>query len=72
MPRMTTATDLGMYAAKAYAAYNGISEDEQFQLMGEPITPRIAGTAVVELVQADAADVGAAYLLTSAGIKPLP
>ena len=40
--------------------------------MGEPLTPEIAGTALVELVQADAATVAPAYRLTSAGLQKLP
>ena len=72
LPRMTSSTDFGMHAARAYAKYSGITEEEQLRQMGEPLTPQTAGTAVVELVKADAADVGAAYLLTAAGVKPLP
>ena len=36
------------------------------------LTPEIAGTAMVELVQADAATVAPAYLLNGAGLQKLP
>jgi hypothetical protein len=34
--------------------------------------PQIAGTAMVELAQADAATLAPAYLLTGAGLQKLP
>ena len=36
------------------------------------VTPEIAGTALVELVQADVATLEPAYLLTGTGLQPLP
>ena len=36
------------------------------------LTPGIAGTAIVEVVQADAATVAPAYLLNGAGLQKLP
>jgi NAD(P)-dependent dehydrogenase (short-subunit alcohol dehydrogenase family) len=71
LPRMTPLTDLGRSAAKAYAARNGQSEEEYLQQMGPVLTPEIAGAAVVELVQADAAGVAPGYLLTGAGLQKL-
>lgn len=38
----------------------------------ELLTPQVAGTAVAGLVQADAATVAPAYLLTRAGLQKLP
>jgi hypothetical protein len=40
--------------------------------MGEPLTPAVAGTALVELVRADPATVAPGYLLTGAGLQTLP
>ena len=39
--------------------------------MGEPLTPEVAGAAVVELVRADPATVAPGYLLTGAGLQQL-
>jgi NAD(P)-dependent dehydrogenase (short-subunit alcohol dehydrogenase family) len=72
LPRLTPLTDLGRPAVRAYAARAGQSEEEYLQQLGPLVTPEIAGTALVELVQADAADVAPAYLLTGAGLEKLP
>jgi NAD(P)-dependent dehydrogenase (short-subunit alcohol dehydrogenase family) len=72
LPRLTPATDLGRPAVRAYAARAGQSEEEFVEQLGEPLTPAIAGAAVVELVRADAADVAPGYMLTGAGLQPLP
>jgi hypothetical protein len=39
--------------------------------MGEPLTPEGAGSAVVELVRADAATIASGYMLTGAGLRRL-
>lgn len=72
LPRLTPLTALGRPAVEAYAARAGMSEVEYLRHQGEPLTAEGAGTAVVELLTADAASVGPAYLLTAAGLKPLP
>jgi NAD(P)-dependent dehydrogenase (short-subunit alcohol dehydrogenase family) len=71
LPRLTPLTDLGRPAVQAYAARSGQSEEEYLQQFGEPLTPEVAGSALVELVRTDAADVSPAYLLTSAGVQKL-
>jgi hypothetical protein len=71
MPRITPLTDLGRPAVQAYAARGGQTEGEYVRQFGEPLTPEVAGAAVVELVAADAATVEPAYLLTSAGLQAL-
>jgi hypothetical protein len=43
-------------------------EERPFPLLN----PAIAGTALVELAQADAAHLSPAYLLNGAGLRPLP
>ena len=71
MPRITPLTELGRPAVQAYAARYGQSEEEYVKQLGELLSPRVAGTAVVELVQADAAAVAAGYLLTGGGLQKI-
>ena len=71
LPRITPLTDLGRPAVAAYAARSGQTEQEYLQHFGEPLTPQVAGAALVELIQADAVRVGSAYLLTGAGLQEL-
>ena len=71
MPRITPLTELGRPAVQAYAARNGQSEEEYVKQFGEPLSPAVAGAAVVELVQADAATVAPGYLLTGTGLASL-
>jgi len=72
LPRITPLTDLGRPAVKAYAARNGQSEQEYLQPIGEPLTPELAGAALVELVKAETASLALAYLLNGAGLERLP
>jgi NAD(P)-dependent dehydrogenase (short-subunit alcohol dehydrogenase family) len=72
LPRITPLTDLGRPAVQAYADRSGQTEEEYARQFGEPLTPEAAGAAVVNLVEADAATLGPAYLLTSAGLQQLP
>jgi NAD(P)-dependent dehydrogenase (short-subunit alcohol dehydrogenase family) len=71
-PRITPLTDLGRPAVKAYAAWTGQTEEEYLKPFGPPVTPDLAGGAIVELLQMDAASVAPGYLLTGAGLGPLP
>jgi len=72
LPRITPVTDLGRPAVLAYAARNGQTGEEYLEQFGEPLTPEVAGAALVELVRADAATVAPDYLLTGAGLQKLP
>lgn len=72
LPRITPLTDLGRPAVQAYAARSGQTEEEYMQAMGPPVTPQAAGAAVLELLQAELTSVSPAYLLTGAGITPIP
>jgi NAD(P)-dependent dehydrogenase (short-subunit alcohol dehydrogenase family) len=72
LPRITPLTDLGRPAVRAYAARSRQSEEEYLQQMGEPLSPEVAGAALVELVVADAPTVAPGYLLTGAGLQKLP
>ncbi len=72
LPRITPLTDLGRPAVQAYAARGGVSKEEYVQQFGQPLTSEAAATAVVQLVQAEAASVAPAYTLASAGLQELP
>lgn len=72
LPRITPLTALGRAAARAYAYRSGQSEEAYLEQMGEPLTPEVAGAAVVELVRADASTLGLGYMLTGAGLQKLP
>src|SRR5262249_36966804 len=71
LPQITPLTDLGQPAVRAYAARSGQSEQDYIQQFGPPLTPEVAGTALVELAQADAATLAPGYLLTGAGLHTL-
>ena len=72
LPRITPLTDLGRPAVAAYAARSGQTEQEYLQHFGEPLTPQVAGAALVELVRTDAATIAPGYRLTGAGLQDLP
>ena len=69
LPRLTPLTDLGRPAVIAYAARNGQTEEEYLRGAGRPLTPEIAGAAVVELIRTDPAALAPGYLLTGDGLK---
>jgi NAD(P)-dependent dehydrogenase (short-subunit alcohol dehydrogenase family) len=72
LPRITPLTDLGRPAVQAYAARSGQTEQDYLRPMGPPVTPDAAGAAVLELLEAESAGIAPAYVLTGAGLKPLP
>jgi 3-oxoacyl-[acyl-carrier protein] reductase len=72
LPYFAPDTDVGRPAVEAYAARAGQSVGEYLRQQGPLVTPEIAGAAVVELVQADAATVAPAYRLSGAGLQNLP
>jgi 3-oxoacyl-[acyl-carrier protein] reductase len=73
LPRFAPQTGVGRSAVQAYAAQGGLSVEKFLQQADyDLLTPEIAGTAVVELAQADAATIAPAYLLTGAGLQKLP
>lgn len=71
LPRMTPSTGLGRPAVQAYAARNGQSEEAFVQHMGEPLTPEVAGAALVKLVRGDPENDAPAFLLTGEGLQKL-
>jgi NAD(P)-dependent dehydrogenase (short-subunit alcohol dehydrogenase family) len=72
LPRLTPLTELGRPAVRAYAARAGQSEEEYVRRLGEPLTPEIAGAAIVALVSAAPDPTASAYLLTAGGLQKCP
>ena len=72
LPTMTPLGDVGKAGVRAYAARTGKTEDQYLAEMGEPLTPELAGVAVVDLVLADPGTVAPGYLLTPGGLRDLP
>jgi 3-oxoacyl-[acyl-carrier protein] reductase len=72
LPRFAPLTGVGRPAVQAYAAQADQSVEDFLATQGALVTPEIAGTALVELAQADAATVAPGYLLTGAGLQTLP
>lgn len=71
LPQFAPMTGVGRPAVQAYAA-RARQPAEEYVPQVDQVTPEIAGTAVVELVQADATTVAPAYRLTAAGLQKLP
>jgi NAD(P)-dependent dehydrogenase (short-subunit alcohol dehydrogenase family) len=71
LPRITPHGGVGRPAIRAYAARNGQTEDEYVGQFGDPLTPEIAGAAIVELVRKDPASLAPGYMLTGAGLQDL-
>ena len=72
LPQLTPLTDLGRPAVAAYAAWNGISEEEYQVQLGEPLTPQMAGAAFVQLAADGDGTDALSYQLTADGLQPLP
>lgn len=72
MPRMTPLGEVGRQGVRAYAARSGQTEEAYVKEMGELLTPEIAGSALVNLVQANPETTAPGYLLTAAGLQKLP
>jgi 3-oxoacyl-[acyl-carrier protein] reductase len=72
LPQFAPQTGVGRQAVHAYAARGGLSVGEYLDRQSyRLLTPEIAGAAVVELAQADARSIAAAYLLNGAGLQEL-
>jgi NAD(P)-dependent dehydrogenase (short-subunit alcohol dehydrogenase family) len=69
LPQPTSATQLGAVFAAAYAAREGAAAAARTS--GPPLTPEQAGQAITELITSPGYDQDA-YLLTTAGLRPLP
>lgn len=71
-PYFAPLTGVGRPAVQAYAARAGQPVEEYLRQQGSLVTPEIAGTALVELIRADAATVAPGYRLSGAGLQKLP
>jgi NAD(P)-dependent dehydrogenase (short-subunit alcohol dehydrogenase family) len=69
LPQLTAATDLGAKAVAAYAEREGLDADTFLKNRGPVLTPEQVGKSILELVITEQHD--QAYLLSSAGLKPL-
>jgi NAD(P)-dependent dehydrogenase (short-subunit alcohol dehydrogenase family) len=72
MPTMTPFGDVGRRGVRAYAARSGQSEESFLQQLGTLLTPEVAGSALLGLLEADPATTAPAYLLTGAGLTEVP
>jgi NAD(P)-dependent dehydrogenase (short-subunit alcohol dehydrogenase family) len=72
MPTMTPFGDVGMQGVRGYAARSGQSEEAYLKELGELLTPETAGSALVGLIQDDPATTAPGYVLTAAGLQPVP
>ena len=71
LPQLTPETDLGAGAVAAYAARQGVGIPVFLDDRGPALTPEQVGTAIVDIVTGSA-DERDAYLLTAAGLSPVP
>jgi NADP-dependent 3-hydroxy acid dehydrogenase YdfG len=71
LPAITPLGSVGRPAVTAYSERSGSSEAEYLAQFGPILTPEIAGTAVVELVEIDLSVAAPAYRLNGAGLHAL-
>jgi NAD(P)-dependent dehydrogenase (short-subunit alcohol dehydrogenase family) len=71
LPRMTPFGEVGRRGVRAYAARGGVTEEAYLKQLGVPLTPEVAGAALVDLVRADPSTTDPGYLLTAAGLQQL-
>jgi NAD(P)-dependent dehydrogenase (short-subunit alcohol dehydrogenase family) len=72
LPKITPLTALGEPAVRAYAERNGETMTQYLQPMGAPLTPALAGAALVGLAHTATEGLADSYLLTGVGLQPLP
>jgi NAD(P)-dependent dehydrogenase (short-subunit alcohol dehydrogenase family) len=71
LPQLTPATGLGAAGVAAYAARQGIDVTTFLEGLGQALTPEQAGKAVIDLASGSGHDHDS-YLLTAAGLTPVP
>ena len=71
LPQLTPATGLGAAGVAAYAARQGIDVTTFLEGLGPALTPEHAGKAVIDLAAGSGHDHDS-YLLTAAGLTPVP
>ncbi|MBV9328045.1 MAG: SDR family oxidoreductase [Chloroflexi bacterium] len=69
LPQFAPVTDVGRPAVQAYAARAGLSVEDFLRAQPFPmLTPKTAGTALLQLAQMDADGLHPAYVLNGAGL----
>jgi 3-oxoacyl-[acyl-carrier protein] reductase len=72
LPQFAPLTGVGRSAVAAYAARAGLSVKDFLGTQTYPLlAPEIAGAAIVELVQAEAANIAPGYVLNGGGLQTL-
>ena len=71
LPRLTDQTELGHAAVAAYAARQGITEQEYMDRMGPRLTPEKVGHGVVALLTDPAYQTGLAFGFSGKGIEAM-
>lgn len=71
LPRFAPMTGVGRSAVAAYAADAGLSVEDFLEQRDPPVTPEIAGTALVELLLTAPNSLAPAYVLAGAGLEKL-
>jgi NAD(P)-dependent dehydrogenase (short-subunit alcohol dehydrogenase family) len=72
LPAMSPDGAVGRAGIAAYAARAAVTEEQFAGQMGPPLTAALTGSAVLDLVAADASSLAPAYLLTAGGLRELP
>jgi NAD(P)-dependent dehydrogenase (short-subunit alcohol dehydrogenase family) len=71
LPQLTPATRLGQAGAAAYAAREGVDAATFLEKIGPALSPERAGQEIAGLITGPGCDEGS-YLLTAAGLNPVP
>lgn len=71
-PQLNPNTALGRAGVEAYAKRAGLPFDEFAKRFDPPLSPEVAGAAVVQLLSGSADDAATQFMLTGRGLSPLP
>jgi short-subunit dehydrogenase len=71
LPTMTSFGEVGRRGFGHTRPVAANTEEAYLEQLGEVLTPEVAGSALVELVRAEAATADPGYLLTAAGLQKL-
>ena len=71
LPKLTPETELGQAAVAAYAKRAGVSTEQFLEKMGPPLTPAMAGKAIVNILTKPEYSEQVAYMLTADGLQPI-
>jgi NAD(P)-dependent dehydrogenase (short-subunit alcohol dehydrogenase family) len=71
MPRITPHGNIGRIGIRDHAERAGQTEQAFIDALGEVLTPQMAGSALLDLVQADPASSMPDYMLTATGLQAL-